>query len=167
VGVAQEEYDALFGAGAFAALEVPSLAARDASPDAFRSRFLAVPSASRPGATDLGLWNVFANPAVPRPQARLRTLLGCQETPTEGDLAKTIALFKTPTLRDLGQSAPYFHTGAKDSLEAVLQHYIDFSALARAGKVRNGDRELARIQLDPAAVEPLRAFLRSLNEDYH
>lgn len=33
--------------------------------------------------------------------------------------------FKTPTLRNINQTAPYFHDGRADSLEAVMDHYID------------------------------------------
>ena len=54
-----------------------------------------------------------------------------------------------------------------DSIEAVLRHYIQFSALARAGSVLNGAPELVAITIQSADVEPLRAFLRSLDEDYH
>ena len=64
-GASQEEYDALHGAGAFAALSIPTLQARNADPNQFLppnaafpqalSPFRAVPSAAQPGITDLGL----------------------------------------------------------------------------------------------------------------
>ena len=79
-----------------------------------------------------------------------------------------IAYFKTPTLRDLGQSGPYLHTGRKRALEDVLELYDTMSDLQRDGKVRNGSPELAGIFLaeDPSAdKEPVVAFLNSLNED--
>ena len=48
----------------------------------------------------------------------------------------------------------------------VARFYQKFSALARAGSVRNPDKEIARVTLADADIEALAAFLRSLNEDY-
>jgi hypothetical protein len=157
-GAAQEEYDDLHGEGAFAAMRVPSLAERKPSDLAI---FRAVPSASKPGLTDLGVWNIFANDAFPAPQPALKALLG------DRDLVDTIALFKTATVRDLGQTGPYFHTGRKDGIDAVLRHYVRFSELARAGLVRNADPRLKEITLNGADLDALKSFLRSLNEDYN
>jgi len=163
-GAAQEEYDELHGPGAFAGLKIPSLAQRKPSDLAI---FRAVPSPSQPGRTDLGLWNIFANDLFPSPQQAIRMLLGVSSAPTAEDLTRTVALFKTPTVRDLGQTGPYFHTGRKDGLDAVLRHYLRFSELARANRVRNGDERLREISVTPADLDALQAFLRSLNEDYN
>ncbi len=84
----------------------------------------------------------------------------------EQALPRTIGLFKTPDLRDLGSSWPYFHTGRFNTLPDAVSFYRDVSAMARAGLVRNGDPKLSGISLDAGAVSPLVAFLRSLNEDY-
>lgn len=179
-GVAQEEYDTLHGFGAFAELFVPDLRTRRVNHDAFlppterhpyaQGPFLAVPSSIQPGHTDLGLWNVFANSDFPGPQEQIRrTLARTIETqlPENELLPKTLAMFKTPGLRDLLHSAPYFHNGGKDTFTEVLQFYIDMSVLAREGKVRNVDPELPRIHLAPGDVAPLRAFLRAFSEDYN
>jgi hypothetical protein len=89
------------------------------------------------------------------------------QMPTSAEvLPRTIALFKTPTLRDLGQSAPYLHTGRMNTIEDVLRFYQKFSNKARRGEVRNADPQLRNISLDDSAIAPLAAFLRSLNEDY-
>jgi hypothetical protein len=177
-GVAQQDYDAAHGAGAFAALAIPGLADRQAAPEAFlppstlypagRGPFLAPPSAARPGLTDLGVWNVLGNDAVPGPQAALVATLGRATgvTTVAEQLPLSIARFKTAGLRDLGQSAPYFHTGGAADLEAAVRHYVTTSAMARAGSVRNGDRELARIAIGESDAAALAAFLRALNEDY-
>lgn len=85
---------------------------------------------------------------------------------TASVLPFTIGLFKTPTVRDLSSSEPYFHTGRMDTIEDVINFYENFSANARAGLVRNGDPQLSGIFMDTNAVVPLAAFLRSLNEDY-
>jgi hypothetical protein len=81
-------------------------------------------------------------------------------------LPQMLARFKTPTLRDLGQSNPYPHTGRMNSIEAVVRFYQNFSNKARNSQVRNADPELRNIFLSDSAIVPLTAFLRSLNEDY-
>jgi cytochrome c peroxidase len=81
-------------------------------------------------------------------------------------LPLTIGLFKTPTLRDLGQSDPYLHTGQMDAIEDVLKFYVESAGLARQGSLRNGASQLADIALGADDLAPLAAFLRALNEDY-
>jgi hypothetical protein len=177
-GAAQEEYDSLHGAGAFAKLKTPGLAKRNADFDEWlpptarhpqaRGPFLDIPAKGKPGRTDLGLWNVFANPDLPGPQAALRTVLNGEEGRASDDelLPKTLALFKTPGLRGLAFSGPYLHNGSKDTLEEVVRFYIRNSALARAGKLRNAAPELSGITLREEDIAPLVAFLESLDEDY-
>jgi cytochrome c peroxidase len=177
-GAAQEEYDSLHGAGAFAKLDIPELATRQANHDAWlpptalhpnaRGPFLDVPEAGHPGRTDLGLWNVFANPDQPLAQSALRRLLNGDHRPVSDEvlLPRTTAMFKTPSLRGLTFSDPYLHTGNKDTLEEVIAFYRRMSGLARAGKMRNAAPELSGIFLQDEDVAPLAAFLRSLNEDY-
>jgi cytochrome c peroxidase len=121
----------------------------------------------RPGYADLGLWNVLDNPDMPKPQAAIRALLGRERSGEPAAvLPLAIGCFKTPTLRDLGHSAPYLHSGRADSLEQVLAHYVEFSARARAGTMRNPDPRLGGIVLGQHDVHALVAFLKSLNEDY-
>jgi cytochrome c peroxidase len=177
-GAAQEEYDTLHGAGAFARLKIPDLAERTANPESLlppspghpkaSGPFLAIPTAGKPGRADLGLWNVFANPDQPLAQLVLRRLLNGdgRPMPDEELLPRTVALFKTPSLRGLAFSAPYLHTGSKDSLEEMIEFYRKNSNLARADKLRNASPEMAGILLKEEDVAPLAAFLRSLNEDY-
>lgn len=176
-GATQEEYDAIHGDGTFAALAIPGLATRNAAPNAYLppSRqhptatgiFANVPALTSPGQTDLGLWNTFANPDRPLAQAAILRALNAGKTVTKAALLPlTIGRFKTPGLRDLADSAPYLHTGGKDTLEDVVEFYRVFSAKARNGQVRNPAPELRGMALVPADVAPLAAFLRSLNEDY-
>lgn len=177
-GAAQEEYDSIHGTGAFALLEIPDLKTRNAKPEDWlppspqrpraKGPFLDIPSADKPGRTDLGLWNVFANPDQPLAQASLRRLLNENQRPAPDEvlLPKTIGLFKTPSLRGLAFSGPYLHTGRKDTLEEVVEFYIRMSGQARAGKLRAASPEMSGIFLKQEDVAPLAAFLRSLNEDY-
>jgi cytochrome c peroxidase len=176
-GAAQEEYDALHGAGSFARLAVPSYAERSRQPNRYLPAtpihpratgvFRAIPSASDPSATDLGMWNVFANPDFPEVQSQMRRLL-CDtgSCDPKRELPQTIARFRTPALRDLGHSWPYLHTGRMNTVEDVLHFYVRMSALASEGQLRNADPELTRISLDEQDIAALAAFLRSLDEDY-
>lgn len=177
-GAAQKEYDEIpgHGAGAFMNLTIPTLATR--TPDDLPAteqhpgaseRFRAVPAASTT-LTDLGLWNVFANPDMPNPQAKIQNILCDDEQPCSVPqselLNRAIALFKTPSLRDPGHSAPFMHTGQFDTLDDVIDAYINNSDKARAGTLRNGDSRLQGIALKPNDNTSLVAFLKSLNEDY-
>ncbi|MFN7988523.1 MAG: hypothetical protein U0529_13690 [Thermoanaerobaculia bacterium] len=176
-GASQDEYDSIHGDGSFARLRVPDLATRAARHEEFlpatrehpnaSGRFQAAPAHRYPERADLGAWNVFANPDFPAPQPALRSLLAALGDTPEAVLPRTIGLFKTPGLRDLGQSAPYLHTGRKREIEDVLDFYREIAAKARQGKVRNASPELSSITLGEDDVAPLAAFLRSLNEDYN
>ena len=168
----------MHGLGAFVKLSVPDLATRQGNFDAYlpptalhpnaRGPFLDTPAKNKPGRTDLGLWNVFANPDLPLPQDGIKSFLcAIQPSCVPIDLLpKTIALFKTPGLRDLGHSAPYLHTGQADTIDDVLLQYVRFSGLARAGAMRNSSPPLAGMALVQNDVAALSAFLKSLNEDY-
>lgn len=198
-GTAQAEYDAIHGPGRFAHLAIPDLNERNGQHDAYlpatdqhphaQGPFRSVPTPADPRRTDLGVWNVFANPDMPAPQALLGRLL-CQDVLSErvsalgtpnlfpdvlsrsphcapqALLPKSIARFKTPGLRDLGHSAPFMHNGQFGTIENVLQFYRSTAALQRAERLRNGAPLLAGIRLGGEDIGPLAAFLRSLNEDY-
>ena len=81
-------------------------------------------------------------------------------------LGNTIARFKTPTLRDLEDSAPYFHNGSKPKFGDVVEFYITSSGLAREGLLRNAPAEFQNMSLSEEDVAALVAFLKSLTEDY-
>ncbi|MBA5865326.1 MAG: hypothetical protein GDA67_01360 [Nitrospira sp. CR1.3] len=206
-GTTQVEYDRIHGSGTFAYLRIPSLRERNANHNQYlpateqhphaQGPFRAVPAAGNPNLTDLGVWNVFANPDFPASQRRIRRILcvdalttglpglGVASTQSEEGLDRiidssafagscsaqallpsSVAVFKTPGLRDLGHSAPYMHNGQFDTLEQIVNFYRGSSDLQRAGRLRNGDRELAGVHLTDQDVGPLAAFLRALNEDY-
>lgn len=176
-GATQDEYDRLHGHGAFLALKIPTLVERRRAHDQWlpptprhpnaASVFSAPTDPANPALTDLGLWNIFGNPDFPKPQARLmRAVSKGQPATAAALLPRTIGAFKTPGLRDLSHSDPYFHHGQVDTLEEVIAFYARLSALAREGKVRNPDPALLGIALTGADLAPLAGFLRSLNEDY-
>jgi cytochrome c peroxidase len=177
-GVSQLEYDAVHGDGSFLALPIPDLEERLADPLAFLppsvahpealGPFASVPSPGEPGRADLGLWNVYANPDSKRPQAALKKLLikGFGKGDSSQLLARSVALFKTPSLRDPGHSGPYMHDGRSADLASAVQLYADAAELARDGLLRNGDLEMKAIHLDAEDVAALAAFLAALNEDF-
>lgn len=177
-GVSQEEYDAANGAGAFMRLYVPTNAGRLANFDAYLPASAAHPTASEafrhaavagnPGYADLGLWNIYLNPDVPNPQTNLKSFVCApgKDCTMDAGLASTIAQFKTPVLRDLEDSAPYFHNGSAATFRDVIEHYIAMSALASAGQMRNSPPEFANMSIHEEDVDALVAFLKSLTEDY-
>jgi cytochrome c peroxidase len=180
-GVTQREYDSVHGPGQFALLSIPTLAQRQADPQqylpathahpTYQEPFRAMPSATAPLLTDLGLWNIFANADFPAPQEKIRAILCAahlpQPCPDDSTLLdEALARFKTPGLRDLGHGAPYMHNGQFDTLEDIIRFYIGSAAQARQGTLRNGAGTLQGTALLQADIAPLVAFLKSLNEDY-
>ena len=182
-GASQVEYDAIFGDGAFAAIDIPGLSERDGNFDGYlppspahpnaNGRFRTPPSSDQPGFADLGVWNVLGNPDMPAPQTALSEIMCSEFGLTGADcnndalLPLSIGYFKTPTLRDLGQSNPYLHNGKMDTIEDVLNFYVTSSNLARAEKLRNASPELSNMDIDATDVAPIAAFIRALNEDYN
>ncbi|MBT8148578.1 MAG: hypothetical protein KJO24_01515 [Gammaproteobacteria bacterium] len=66
--------------------------------------------------------------------------------------------YKTPSLRNLVLTAPYFHDGRFDSLEQVLDYYLSEENQLAA----NRNSELLPLQLSSDEQRQLLAFLRSL-----
>ena len=199
IGTAQIEYDKIHGDRKFKRLYIPGLRKRLNRPNRYLPAtsihpeatgiFRSVPSAGDRRLTDLGLWNIFANPDFPKPQRKIWETL-CEKRIGESFevydliinrrltsrvfrkcnirdlLPKSIALFKTPSLRDLGHSAPFMHNGQFDTMDSVILFYMESSDLARSGKLRNGDPEMRNIKLTGPEVTPLTRFLKALNEDY-
>jgi hypothetical protein len=177
-GTTQREYDSFpsHGPGAFLALPIPTLATRTVNdlpateqhPTA-SDRFRSIPSDTTT-VTDLGVWNIFANPDMPAPQAKIRAILCDNQQPCPLSdavlLDRAIARFKTPGLRDLSHAAPYMHNGQFNTLDDIIAFYRDMSTLARAGTLRNGAPELRGIALTAGDTASLVAFLSALNEDY-
>ena len=76
------------------------------------------------------------------------------------NVEKDTGAFKTPTLRDVSQSAPYFHDGSVATLEAAVDQML-------AGGLDNPhlDREkLKRQEVTPQERADLLEFLKSLDQ---
>ena len=74
------------------------------------------------------------------------------------DHVEILGAFKTPGLRNLIKTAPYFHDGRAATLREVITHYLT------PGRPAVGHREetLAGIRLETAEIDDLIAFLHSL-----
>jgi len=179
-GLSQIKYDEAHGEGSFSKLAIPDLTARNKNYDDYLPATAKHPNANgrfrhhvdidKPEHTDLGLWNVFANPDMPAPQEKLNGII-CKLAKrsyckAEILLPYTIAAFKTPVLRDLGHSNPYMHNGQFNSLEETVGFYVTNSILAKQNQLRNADQKLSNINITGSDVAPLVAFLKALNEDY-
>lgn len=69
--------------------------------------------------------------------------------------------FKTPTLRDIALSAPYFHDGSAATLMEVVEHY------AKGGEVKtNLSPNLKEIKLTQQDKEDLVAFMQALTSEH-
>ncbi len=181
-GITQIEFDALHGENAFNKLNIPTLSQREKKAELFlpashkhperKGVFRRVSSEMNPMATDLGVWNILFNSDYPLPQESLYNLICIKEGEVlcksrDDTLKKSIARFKTPSLRNLGHSAPYMHNGQISDLHAVVSFYLAISINTRQGQIRNPDEDIANINIKPKDIEPLAAFLISLYEDYH
>ncbi|MDZ7858699.1 cytochrome-c peroxidase [Sphaerotilus sp.] len=73
-------------------------------------------------------------------------------------LAVLKGAFKTPTLRDVALTAPYFHDGSAPTLMDVVEHYD------RGGDdKRNLSKDIRPLHLSPLEKEDLVAFMTALN----
>jgi cytochrome c peroxidase len=82
----------------------------------------------------------------------------CQElrfATTEGE--ELVRAYKTPTLRNVAERAPYMHAGQIASLGEVIAHYD------MAPKAPLGHTELKRLKLSRDERRQIEAFLRTLN----
>ena len=150
-GVSQVAYEQVHGPGRFNELRIPNgTNANRPSAD-----FLLAPSLDDPRRADLGYWNYVD--------------LGNATAHQEGEssaavLDRMVGAFKTPTLRNLSQSAPYMHNGAYSAIGKTVAAIVHISQLARAGRLRNIDAEYLEVNLTESDIQPLTAFLMSLNE---
>lgn len=90
--------------------------------------------------------------AKPEQCSELRFLKRNTHVPLEGS-------FKTPSLRNVANTAPYFHDGSKADLAAVLKHYNE-----PPDKRSSGDHELRALALSDEELRQLTSFLHSLSE---
>ena len=66
--------------------------------------------------------------------------------------------FKTPSLRNIALTAPYFHDGSAESLMDVVEHYME------GGDTENLSPEMKDIELSRQEINDLIAFLHAISE---
>ena len=148
-GIAQAEYDAVHGGGAFARLVVPDAAGADRPVAAFAPKI----EKRKQVHADLGYWNFVAGPRS-APEGR----------DAGSFLVAALGAFKTPTLRNLQYTDPYMHNGAYRTLEDALLQKVKACALARSGALRGGDGALSTMNIAREHIAPLVAFLGTLTD---
>ncbi len=177
---AQATFERVHGPQAFNYLVIPDLETRNAAPSRWLPANAALPDGEEPfrrlasaedsRAADLGAWNFVASPAAPECDEGLRRAISAaagRDDLTDAELLdRAIGAFKTPPLRALGVSGPYFHDGTLDSLDQIVRFYQGWAGDARAGLVRNPDPRLLGIVLEEADVDPLVRFLFALDQDW-
>ncbi len=82
----------------------------------------------------------------------LRFLKRNAHVPLEGS-------FKTPSLRNVSETAPYFHDGSKTTLESVIKHYN-----VPPDRKQVGAHELRKLELSVEEEKQLESFLRTLSD---
>jgi cytochrome c peroxidase len=109
-----------------------------------------------------GLYNLAGHLSYPPPNVGLY-----EHTRMSGDVGK----FKTPTLRNIGLTAPYMHDGSIPTLEAVLDHYAAGGRTVAGGPYAgighnnpNKDPLIGGFTLSPQDRHDLVAFLLSLTD---
>jgi cytochrome c peroxidase len=151
-GTSQREYDRIHGEGTFSALSIPNAVNAKRPANTFRE----APSSYKPGYVDLGHWNFV--------DLKTSSMRRTNESDDQF-LERMIATFKTPTLRNLRYTFPYFHDGSINTLEDALSEMVRLSEMARAGRLRSADDEFVKVRINQADIPPLLAFLDSLNDD--
>jgi cytochrome c peroxidase len=71
-----------------------------------------------------------------------------------------VGAFKTPSLRNVAETAPYMHDGSFATLEDVLRHYNKLEATPAVG---HREETLKPLNLNKKELEQLKAFLTSLS----
>ncbi len=80
----------------------------------------------------------------------------CQTQPVNQGI-QAMRAYKTPSLRNVAQTAPYMHAGQFKTLRAVLEHYNE------APKAPMGITEITGLGLNKNELNQLEAFLESLS----
>ena len=87
----------------------------------------------------------------------------CREIPYLNKSAiETMGAFKTPTLRNLTKTQAFMHDGRFDSIDQVLQHYLNVVGGESQG-IGHTSESLIDVNWSEEEIEHLKMFLDSLN----
>ena len=101
------------------------------------------------------------HPAIGRGPAPQATQFGRGKIEPDNELMQ--GAFKTPTLRNVEKSGPYFHDGSVADLREVV--HIMASGGGDAGHFPKKDPLLIDRKLSDQEIDQLVAFLKTLNSD--
>lgn len=184
VGVAQTTYEKIHGFDQFKKIKTPTYKEKISKPELnnfptfihplWQSTNNNNPIAKNPNFIDLGLWNNVGHPDKKHNQELIKNeicktmsfVVDCKTFNDSDYLNYSFAAFKTPTLRSLGQTAPYFHDGSAKDLTEVVEHYSKIFHREHHGQIKNADPKLGLIRIGNKDIKALVSFLESLNEDY-
>lgn len=164
IGLVQTEYEQIHGQGSFNQLAIPSFHQKKSLKD---NPFLIAANAHNPMNVDLGAWNVYGRIDKPEQTKFFNDLFCMSSQCTEDEvLGHLVGRMKTPTLRNLGHSDPYFHSGSADTILTAVSHYKTTSEASKINSFRNLDHRVKMMQLSDQDVLAITSFLESLNENY-
>ncbi len=110
-----------------------------------------------------GLYNLDANGSFPYGN---RGLFEISDDP------KDMGMFRAPSLRNVGVTAPYMHDGSIATLEDVLDFYAAHGRVIAQGPYKGDgrrnphkDARIDKIKLDKAARADIVAFLKTLTDE--
>ena len=123
----------------------------------------------RPTAEDIGHGDtVFGIPFSRQPLARLDLPANAFEQLVEGQMAPPQlgikGAFKTPGLRNVELTGPYFHNGGQATLDQVLDFYVRFGDFADVN-IKELDVSLARVEFDGPTKNAIGRLLLALTDE--
>lgn len=74
--------------------------------------------------------------------------------------------FKTPTLRNIGETAPYMHNGIYKTLEEVMDFYNNAGAVGLGNELENNTLPEDSLHLSTTEIDHIIKFMESLKSDY-
>jgi cytochrome c peroxidase len=86
---------------------------------------------------------------------------------SSGRGVETVRAFKTPTLREIGRTAPYMHAGQFETLERVVAHYNAGGANYQGRRDRFIDQRIQSLGLKETQTDYLVLFLKEAFRGYH
>jgi cytochrome c peroxidase len=72
-------------------------------------------------------------------------------------------LFRTPSLRNIALTAPYMHNGIFQTLQEVMNHYINADSSNPA--INSIDSKIQKLNLSSAEISAITEFLNALTDD--
>lgn len=111
-------------------------------------------------ATEAEVLGVLQNPKATHP-----TLDPDQGRFTHSNMEELRHAFKTPTLRNIAQTAPYMHNGAYETLEEVMDFYNKGGAQGMGLSLENQTLPPDPLQLSQEEIQAIISFMHTLTDE--